>query len=85
MIPLAALFVLSGPVTRAAELPAGMKALVGHWPMDDRAADRSVRDASPNGLHGSSSTEVAGSSRQGRIGRSLDFPGDRFVDGDHTI
>ena len=77
---LSALFVLSGPILHAADPPAARKALVGHWRMDDRAADRTVRDASPNALHGVFSTGTAGASREGRIARSLAFPGDRAVD-----
>ena len=67
-------------VAHAAEPSAAQKALVGHWTLDDRAASKTVRDASPNALHGSFSADTATSSRQGRMGRSLEFPGRNFVD-----
>jgi len=54
--------------------------LVGHWTLDGQAAGREVRDASPNALHGEFSAETGGSSRQGRVGRALDFAGKAFVD-----
>ena len=67
-------------VAHAAEPSAAQKTLVGHWSMDDRATDGTVRDSSPNALHGTFSADTARSSRPGRIGRSLEFPGRNFVD-----
>ena len=67
-------------VTHAAESSAARKPLVGHWTMDDGSADRAVRDSSPNGLNGTFSADTANSSRPGKIGRSLEFPGRNFVD-----
>ncbi len=80
LIAFSALFVLSASITHAGEPPAGRKALVGHWRMDDQATDRKVNDSSPNALHGSFSGATAGSSGKGRIGRSLNLPGSAFVD-----
>ena len=74
------LLVLSGSSVRAAEPSAAAKVLVGHWQMDDRAADRTVRDASPNALHGLFAADTAGASGQGKVARSLGFPGNAFVD-----
>jgi len=80
LIVLSALLVLSGTLTHAAKPPAAAKVLVGHWRMDDVAADREVRDSSPNALHGSFSAETVGSSGRGRIDRSLGFSGKTVVD-----
>jgi len=82
MNALARLFALilaySGMAT-AAEPSAEVKALVGHWTMDD-AVGMEVRDSSPNPLHGVFTADTAPSSRPGKVGRALDFPGNAFVD-----
>jgi len=56
------------------------KVLVGHWTMDDRAADAKVTDSSPNGLHGSFGADTARSSAKGKAGRSLGFQGKEVAD-----
>lgn len=76
-----ALLALAGALALSAGMTvAGGAELVGRWTMDDGAAERTVRDSSPNALHGSFSADTAGSSRQGRIGRSFELRGRNFVD-----
>ena len=71
---------LAGPISQAGEPPAGRKALVGHWTMDGRPAERTVRDSSPNALHGSLRKPGASRWGPGRMGGSLGFPGEGPVD-----
>jgi len=80
VVRLSALLLGAAGVAYAVASPAGEKALVGHWTLDDQAPDRAVRDASPNALHGSLSADTAGSSRQGKVNRAIEFPGKAFVD-----
>jgi len=80
LIAMSAVLAVSSAMTVAAQTPAARKALVGHWRMDDRAADRTVRDSSPNALHGSLSGDTARASGPGRAGRSLGFAGKTLVD-----
>ena len=80
LLRLSALLALVPAAAGAAEPPAEAKALVGHWRMDDAAADGTVRDSSPNALHGKLAVNTASVSREGRIERSLEFPGSSFVD-----
>ena len=91
-----ALLLAFAGTARAAEPSAEVKALVGHWTMDDAAgrevgqasrlpagrmpAPREVRDSSANALYGAFSAEMAPASRPGKVSRALDFPGNAFVD-----
>ena len=80
LIAMSGVLAMLGAVTDAAEPAAARKALVGHWRMDDRAADRTVRDSSPNALHGSLTAETARWAGAGRAGGSLGFAGKTLVD-----
>ncbi|MBM4039710.1 MAG: hypothetical protein FJ290_14470 [Planctomycetes bacterium] len=75
-----ALIRLPGLLAACAGVALAAEPLVGHWMLDDQAAGREVRDSSLNALHGVFSAHTAGSSRQGKVGRSLEFPGKAFVD-----
>jgi hypothetical protein len=74
--PVLFLAVLSIASARGAE----PKVLAGHWTMDDSAAGAKVTDSSPNGLHGSFSTNTGDSSAKGKIDRSLGFQGKAVAD-----